>query len=357
MTDRTNSLSLLRPIAWSALFLLAIEVGLEVRAYRRGYDTVFLGQQEVVAMQQDRREPDQWGPTEEFPFRSLVRSPVKPPGVKRIWIASASQAEDPRMPPDLIFPSLLEKDLEERGIQVQVLNAGKVGLATASMQSVLELRGETWQPDLVVLYAMQAGSPEGDNSAGRGIDGEGPVGPQANMPRSDQKTPSRLDRVIEEFTLYTLVKTNLTSRIVAEKQLPDRVADEEIDGFEAAVDSFVGTAEAMGAQPVLCTIAISHETENLAEMPDDYRINRLRFDPSVSVAAWVESVDRLNDRLSSYARQKDLPLVPLAEKVGGQPMYFRDPVHFTPAGHVAVARVLADSLAEQLPLNDLTASR
>jgi hypothetical protein len=334
-----------------------MEVGLEVRAYRRGYATLIFGQREVVATQQDRSETDPWGPSEEFPFRSVIVDPVKPPGVIRIWIASASQAEDPRMPPDLIFPSLLEEYLEDRGIRAQILNAGKVGLATASNQAALELRGGIWQPDIVVLYSMQAGTPDGDKPSGKEVDQQGSQVPQANMPRSGQKAPSGLDRVIENFTLYDLLKTNITPMLVAEKQLPDRVAEGEIDGFEAAVDSFVGTVEALGARPVLSTIAISHETHNLAEMPADYRLNRLRFDPSVSVAGWVESVARLNDRLSVYAKQNDLPLVPLAENVGGRPKYFRDPVHFTPAGHAEVARVLADYLAQQPALNDLTASQ
>lgn len=334
-----------------------MEVGLEVRAYRRGYATVIFGQREIVATQQDRLETDQWGPTEQFPFRSVIVDSVKPPGVVRIWIASASQAEDPRLPPDIIFPSLLEQYLEDRGIQAQVLNAGKVGLATASNQAELELRGGVWQPDIVVLYSMQAGTPVGDNPAGKDVDHENSQVPQANMPRSGQENPSRLNRVIENFTFYDLLKTNITPLLVAEKQLPDSVAEGEIDGFEAAVDSFVGTVEALGARPVLSTIAISHETHNLAEMPADYRLNRLRFDPSVSVAGWVESVARQNDRLSVYAQQKDLPLAPLAEKVGGQPRYFRDPVHFTPAGHAEVARVLADYLAQQPALYDLTASQ
>jgi len=54
MTDRTNSLSLLRPVLWSALLLLAIEVGLEVRASGRGYETLIFGRREAVPTKQGR---------------------------------------------------------------------------------------------------------------------------------------------------------------------------------------------------------------------------------------------------------------------------------------------------------------
>jgi len=55
MTDSTNSLSLLRPAACSALLLLAIEVGFEVRVYDRGYETLLFGESEAVPSKQGRR--------------------------------------------------------------------------------------------------------------------------------------------------------------------------------------------------------------------------------------------------------------------------------------------------------------
>lgn len=355
MTDRSNSLSLLRPVLWSALLLLAIEVGLEVRAYGRGYETMLFGQRDAVPTKQGRSKIDQWGPTEEFPFRSVVVEPVKQPELLRIWIASASQAEDQRLPPDVVFPAVLERDLQERGIRAQVLNAGHAGRAIASSQEDLKRLAGIWQPDIVVLYHMEAGTPVAEESGGTVPALEDQEIAQANVPRTGQVNRSALDRFVEQLTLYTLLRTNFTSRLVAEKQLPDRVSEEVIDEFATSVDSFVRQVEAIGARPVLCTIAISHEVQDLSEMPTEFRLVRLRFDSSVSVAGWVDSVATINDRLFVYAQQNDLPLVTLAEDVGGQPKYFRDPVHFTRAGHAAVARVLADQLTEQLAFEDLTA--
>ncbi len=346
--DRTNSLSLLRPIALSALLLLAIEVGLETRAYLRGYDTLFFGMRVPVATDQANGDETRWGPTDDFPFRSKVVDPNKPAGTVRIWIASASQAEDLRLPPDVVFPSVLERLLNERGIPTQVLNAGRAGRTIATNLDDLERGAPVWKPDIVVLYQMESGTLNGSGAESAASGPEATRVEGANMPTTGQPKRSWLTRIVEELTTYTLLKTNVTSRLAAEKQLPERLDENVIDDFGSAVERFVSVARKMGATPVISTIAISHEEGSVEEMPTQYLLVRLRFDSSVSVEGWVDSIARFNRRLHLIAGDDELQLLTLGEEIGGRPRLFRDPVHFTPTGHAEVGRVVAEQLFETL---------
>ncbi len=356
-THKTNSPTLLRPIAWSALILLALEFGLEIRAYQRGYETLLFGQRKPVATDSTRNDGARWGPTDDFPFRSEIVDPPKPSNTVRIWIASASQAEDKRLPPDVVFPDVLQRHLNDRGIRAQVLNAGRAGRTIAKNQEDLERGAATWRPDVVVLYQMESGTLGGPGPGTAASDLEGPVLAQANLPRSAQPSRSWLTRTVEELTLYTMLKTNATSRLVEEKQLPESLDEVVVDDFAAAVERFVATAERVGARPVVSTIAISHKAGNLEQMPTQFRLARLRFDSSVSVAGWVDSIDRFNGRLHLIAQNSNLQLITLEEQIGGRPKFFRDPVHFTRLGHAEVGRTMANQLAEFLTFNESIASQ
>src|SRR5687767_7527070 len=75
-------------LGWTALALLVLEVAVEVRAYRRGWDTLLFGHGGPPASDDARG----LGPTDGFRFRSRVVPALRTPGSRRVWVASASYA-------------------------------------------------------------------------------------------------------------------------------------------------------------------------------------------------------------------------------------------------------------------------
>ena len=168
----------------------------------------------------------------------------------------------------------------------------------------------------------------------------------AAPPVSILSLDEHLTRFVESLTLYTLRKTNVTSRITAARQLPDHLAPDAVDRFSRSIGRFIAETRGLGARPVLCTFAMSHNADNLATMPTDYTLGMLRQNPNLSVAGWVNTVKRLNQQIRSYGRNHGISVIDVEAVIGGQPKYFRDAVHFSPVGHAKVAELLANGLWE-----------
>lgn len=342
------SFHLLKPILWVLVFFCLTEVALEVRAYHRGYATLLfpdLGAQKVAAY--DDSAAAQWGPTLQFRFRSAVITRDKKPDTIRIWIASASHAEDRRLPVPQLFPSVLAERLAVDGRPVEVINSARAGNSIETNRIDLLAEADTWQPDLAVLYQMAIdlmvlSRQGGFRGEARKSEPAG-VGQQAVTSLS---LDDHLRRFLENLTIYTYLKTNFTTRLTAARLTPNQLRSSADERFMESVDAFVEAARSVNVQPVLCTFAMSHNAENLTKMPTDYKLGMLRHNPNLSIEGWVTMVTRWNGLIRQYGKDHSVPVIDLAEVVHGKPQYFRDAVHFTPEGHAKVAEVLAAGLAE-----------
>lgn len=349
---REGYLRMLRPVLWIGLFLLAVEVGVEYRAYLRGWDTKLFG---AVRSGHGRSIAAEgpvpvFGPTAEFPFRGPVIDDVKPAGTLRIWIASASHGEDIYLPPDFIFPTLVAKELQTRGIPAQALNASRAGTAIAGDLTRLRREFDRWRPDVVVLYQLSLDIGLLSRRFLAPVGGKG-VPPRSNedlrppvAPRDDLSWAARLYR---GSTTYELLNANVTTRLSAAQLLNDDLGLEAREAFRRTLVDFADGVRALGAEPVLCTFSISASPSSRGAIPPDVVLFVHRWTKHLSARGWLKAVEDLNSVIRDVAREKDALLVDTAAVLTGREDLFRDVVHFTREGHGVIAGAIASVLARR----------
>lgn len=338
---------------WTLGFLAAAELALEWRAHARGWETVLFGAPPYAAPASD----SPFGPTDDYPFRSRRVPRAKPDGTLRVWIASASYGEHVFLPADEIFPVVLEDELRARGFDVQVLNASRASLTARAAVRDLRRVAPDWSPDVAVLYhlsndldglsarlmaptaAEDAAAVVADERADSGTDGG------ADDVDDDAPWPTAWAR---RTTLYEQAKNQIGARLTPVRMLARAVDDGVTAVFEARARDFVAAARALDAEPVLCTFAISHPPGDPDPFPAAFRRNLYRHNGVLAIDGWRAGAVEWNARLASIAADEEVALIDVADAVGGRGELFVDFVHFTPDGHAAVARALADGLAPLL---------
>jgi lysophospholipase L1-like esterase len=332
-------------LRFSAFFLIVfvslggLELAVEYRAHLRGHDTLLFPR---VARSEPPPKPGsaRFGPTEAFPFRSAIVPEERPPRTVRYWIASSSHAQDTGQRPERIFPNVLEQRLRADGQSAQVLNAARAGMGIEGNLEQLARLAPRWRPDVVILYQ---GSLEinrlsqrhlaGGTASADGVPTEGPA-------------PNAVVRLLESTTLYALLKTNVTTRISAARPLARRLPAEAFADFEAMLREFVRGVRQQGAAPVLCTFAAMHDRDDLPDFSDDAVTSIFRYNPHLSLEGWIDAIERINALVRRVGAEQDVLVVEIGEALGGRSELFVDFVHFTAAGHAAVAEIIAAALSE-----------
>jgi len=342
----------LRPIFWIALFLATIEIGLEYRAHLRGWDTPLFGAVRSEHGQSNDLEGSgpEFGPTAEFPFRGPVIKGPKPAGAFRIWVASASHGEDIYLPPDIIFPTLIGKNLQLQGVPAQVLNASRAGTGIEGDLAFLKREFDRWRPDVVVLYQLSLDIgllsrrfPGAIKSKGAGPKTDA----EARTPSAPDSKPSWPARLFKESTAYSLLNANITTRLSAAQLLSDDIGVGATDAFRLILVDFVDNVRALGAEPVLCTFSISVSPGVPAPIPPDVVLFVHRWNEQLSARGWLAAVEQLNGVIRDVAGEKRVLLVDTAPVLTGREDLFRDPVHFTPEGHGVLAGMIASALSHK----------
>jgi len=334
----------------SLLFIIAalltlVELGLEFRASRQGWDTILFGPVRSLGEEISQDEHALYGPQVGFPFRSFIVPAKRPEGLVRIWVSSSSYGEDNYVAPDKIFPNIAGSRLKTAGVPNQILNASRAGFGIWENIEQLKDIGMEWQPDFVIFYQMYHDINFLDKlseSECSDLDSIVEARNRDVTPADDVSWPVRL---VEQTTTYALLKNNFTPFIARNYILRPRVEERVVRAFEALVRRFISRCDDLGAQPVLMTFASSHRSDNIDQM--SVRIKNWLLGPEnrLSIQGWVDTVERLNGSLENIAREEDVRLIDLAEVMSGEPRYFRDFVHFSVEGHAVAGRVIADDLA------------
>jgi hypothetical protein len=330
---------------WIACFLLVGELGLEIRANHRGWDTMLFGLPDVDQhLSQPAPDTPMFGPTPTFPFRSRIVPLERTSGNHRYWISSSSHAEDIYVPPSMTFPDILERLLKEKGVSAVVLNASRAGTDLPENVNDLKRWGKQWRPDYVILYQMSLtiGTIAKDILRGNRAQGA----PGFNRPVKADGPISWVNRLVEQTTIYANVKGQIAARIGASRVLANDLGVHGEEEFSAMLREFIEATRAIGAVPVLTTFATSNTRKQLAVFPNDIALGLFKYSSFLSVEGWVTSVERLNAVVRRIAAQEGIMLIDVEGAVAGRAEFFRDFVHFTPAGHEAVARTMRDALME-----------
>ena len=340
-----------RPVFWAFFFLCIAECGLEVRASRKGFRTHLFGsaaaQHTEHAGEHSARTnastEETFGPTPDFPFRSRVCDSKRTDKL-RIWIASSSHAEDVRIPPNAIFPSVLQKELQQLGIRCEILNASKAGMSIRQNIQQYERLSPTWQPDIVVVYQLA-------NDFASSCRREKEPTHEGPKPQGLPKIELGVQGFVERTTAYELVKANLSPLIAQSRESKDVIPKSFLGSFEQDLSSMLTAANSRNADCFICTFGLSHiDTKTF---PSNYKLVLSSILPEYSSTAWIQATSEGNSIIRArFAKHFDLAAV-----LRGQTQLYRDPVHFSAAGHQFVGAWLAQEIAENIDLRNETVER
>ncbi|MBI2382426.1 MAG: hypothetical protein HYV16_16880 [Gammaproteobacteria bacterium] len=326
---RDTPLAHFRVPLYLALLLVLVEAGFEWRAHERGYTTLFFGQHETAS----RRNPD-------FPFRSLPVPAERRPGSLRIWLSSASHAEDNYQPVDKIFPTRLCALLEQSGQACDMLNASRAGVGIADNTQELRREAGHWRPDIAVLYQAKIDIDELSKTS------FGPPAPKGEIaePLPHQRALAHLRQVFEATTLYAHLTQQLKTRMMQARVLQPALPVQAEAEYAARVRRFIATSREQGIRPVLTTFAVRYGTRDAEQFSGELERSLLQYNPYLSKAGWLRSIARCNEILREIAEEEKVQLIDLAGPVSGQAALFRDFSHFSVAGHERMAELLAAGL-------------
>ncbi|HWB13973.1 MAG TPA: hypothetical protein VG826_32395 [Pirellulales bacterium] len=339
MTFRTASVYI-----WIIVLLGGVELALECRGHYRGWDAPLFRAAAISTKAVGEEKPARYGPTREFPFRSEIVSRERPADTSRLWVASASHAEDVRLSVEETFPGqaahLLNRTSKRHW---QVLNASRSGNLIATNTADLSRLGARWQPSVVVLYQM---SIDIVDLSRQYLGATKPSGkPSRQGDESGEAVPeSALRKAAAETTTYTTLKANVTPWIAGQRVLADDLGDAAEHDFERRIRNFLHAVRESGALAVLTTFATSHGKEEAGRLPLSVRQFMLRYNRYLSPEGWVRSVARFNGIVRHIASEEGVVLVDCEQAMTSEVRYFRDYVHFTPAGHKKVAELLSEKL-------------
>ncbi len=343
--------TLLLPLVWTAAFLGLAEVGLSYRAHLRGWGNWLFPSREAGASPGAAATAPTFGPTEDFPFRSRVHAPQRPAGAPRWMITSSSHAEDLPVPAAELFPVQLEDLLRKGEPRAQVINASRSGSLLDTHTARAPELAAAWRPELVLLYQMSNDIRFAADLAHRGGLESAAATPQTGSAPSEEATASPRaswpDRAVEQTTMYSLIKTNLTARLAPARPMPDSLGEAGDRWWEARLIGYLDAWGKQGATPVLCTLATSHRMPDLDRVPTGTRNTIFRFSMHLSLKGWMTTTQRWNEVIRRVAAQRSVRVIDLEREVGGRSELFRDFVHFNPKGHARVAQVIADAMRDQ----------
>jgi hypothetical protein len=311
--------------------LFSIELALEFRHYRLGWETPILGQQVAALASEERKTKEKiYGPIDGFPFRSRIIEEEKA-GKLRLWIASASHAEHSRLPVRKIFPNLLCQSIESEKNGCEVINGSKAGIGIDTNVAFVDEFASRYMPDYVLLY--QSTQVIGGQQKSILEDGTGPEPAKGHGIFDFSKAKNLFQKTSAYQHLTDYIGGNIKLQGLLKTSLPSEMDDD----FEEQVMKFINSSRSHGARPVLVTFAASHSSENIELLPRSIETSFVRYSSYLSADGWVYMIEHYNSLLRDIAVREKSPLIDLESELHGKHDFFVDYVHFSLEGHARVA--------------------
>lgn len=325
---------------WCAMFLLAIEGAVRVRAYfRYGLHATQADLYEadavlgttpragaVFGMKGTTTTINQWG------MRGRDVALQRRAGCVRVLCLGESTSFGlPRDDDQAVWPAQLERILAGRAnVNIEVLNGAVTGYTTRQSRLNFQRRMARFEPDVVViLHAATDLSAQVRRQFGGG--------------ESTTDGVWSLDALRDRASLsYMLLRRNTAALLATQFKSTrhDRLDDKADDEFEADLAALVAQCRQGGRRVVLCTFPRAFDRE----LPVSLAESALFFNPQLSLEGLVDGYERFNQAIRRVAQSEGLTLVDLDRDIPRGRECFVDAVHFSDVGYAAVAAVLADAL-------------
>ena len=330
-----------------AVYLIAVEVGLEYRAIQHGYYGHIFHLFNALINNAKAKSKD----VEHLSFRSNPVDKIKPKNYTRFWMASASYAEDERRKINELFPNIFCKELTSKGLPCQMLNASKAGYAISTNIKQLTSLAVQWKPDYVILYSMNLDV----NDLSRKYLSNAKV--TANIAEKSGTTKSFslanvVEKQIEATTIYSHLRRYFGGYILLSSALHDDIGLKAKADFQKTLMQFIETTKKIGAIPILTTFATRYDVSNYKNIPLDDKLWFVRYNEYLSSKGWVETISEFNRITKDVARKNNIMLLDVAPDLSGKVNLFTDFVHFSKRGHEVIANAMASDFMKYKTKNE-----
>jgi lysophospholipase L1-like esterase len=274
-------------------------------------------------------------------FRGPEIMQPKPPGTFRIAFLGASTTFCAEVSSDAhVWPQLVAEELGRRfpGVKVDFVNGGVPGYSVDSSRRNLKHRVAALQPDLIVVYhATNDFSGEVRRMAMK----SGLLADDAG------KQPGWLE---EHSLLWELATKNLRVMLAQRDAAQPSEHRLQVDaaslgaGFRDDLSALLSEAKATGALVAVATFSTRLRQEQSIEQQKKAAVSAFVYMPFMTLDGLLNGYARYNALIVEVARAEGALLIGGENSIPGDPVHFRDTVHFTDQGSRAMARRVVDAL-------------
>lgn len=287
-------------------------------------------------------------------FRGPPLSADKPEGRVRMVFLGGSQMFAFRSN----WPALVERELRDRGYDVEIINAGAPGLTT--VDSAYQVLTDLWTLDPDLLFLCQAWN---DTKYFRRLGrdepyrGKPPAEPMI-WSRDVRLFPAGIDAVLVRSAVYRIMRWRLLDRIVSEEGIDVRRSYGMPRGAPAGsfgpwgprqyamnLAVIAAAAKQAGAELVLCRQAWLRRGAGASGMDAEFYARR---NVGMTGAAVERAIEACNERAAGLAAERGLRIIDMDGPLGGRPANFWDAIHFSEVGGRAAGLLVADHLERWL---------
>jgi len=270
-------------------------------------------------------------------FRGKQITVQRLPGVMRIITVGDSTAFGTNVQADETFTFLLEKQLIEKGMQVEALNAGVPGTNIWQQRLLFEKQVVKFRPDLVILYTAVNTRPDFF---------------KYRRAMEKQSSTFLLKKILDKSAFYKFLKrkihspnyTRLTHQYIQNwgGKLSDTAVPAQFMIEDARIDleGFSSMCNEIGARLLVIGVIpreIFDNPQRFAKRTDSLSSENFINENAASIVPVIAKelgLDTFAPEASFMKAAKDTEL-------------FLDACHFTPAGHKVMADALAIEICEK----------
>ena len=277
-----------------------------------------------------------------YGFRSPELTLDKPTGRLRIAFIGGSTTYCGEVSSDqMTWPYLVVAAIKDRypDLDIDFINGGVPGYTTTTLKPYLEKKIAPFHPDVIVIYEATNDLSVNSFALAR------------EQGVTDHNQEKSMGWLAQHSLLAYLVEKNLKvllqqHPVLAEETQPKVLIDQARldDMYRRDLTALVEASKKVAGLVVTVTFAPRLRSDQTPAELRAAAITSLYYMPFMTPEAILQGFQRYNDIMRSVAAEERTLLVGNEEAIPADAAHYKDSVHFTDAGSIAMAKRVADAL-------------